>query len=124
MKLLKIIIILAGCLISMTGLASADSKNISLAGAIEMALQEDEAYLISLKELNKADGQIIEALSSALPQITGGFQYMRNWRVPTSVFQMDNEITTLKFGTEQNYTADITLTLINHSDIIVSLSIA
>ena len=88
----------------------ADSIDLDLSTAIEISLQKNETYLIAEKELDKAGGQVMEAVSGALPQITGGLVYNRNWRVPTGVFQMGDEVVTFKFGTEQNYTADLTLT--------------
>jgi outer membrane protein TolC len=90
--------------------AIAETLDLDLSSAIEISLQNNESYLIAEKELDRASGQIMEAVSGALPQITGGLVYNRNWRVPTGVFQMGDEVVTFKFGTEHNYTADLTLT--------------
>ena len=81
-----------------------------LSTAINLALENNESYLIAKKEMERANSQIIEAAAGALPQITGGLTYLRNWRVPTGVFQFGDEIVTVKFGTDNSYTADLTLT--------------
>lgn len=87
-----------------------ESLDLDLTAAIKFSLQNNESYLIAKKELERAGARVTEAVSGALPQLTGGLVYNRNWRVPTGVFQMGDEVITFKFGTEHIYTADLTLT--------------
>jgi outer membrane protein TolC len=93
-----------------TAIALSENISVNLNSAIDLAIENNESYLIAKKELDRANSQIMEAASGALPQITGGFTYLRNWRVPTGVFQFGDEIVTVKFGTDNSYTADLTLT--------------
>lgn len=102
-------ICLAGA-ISATQTAWAQPQKIDLRAAINIALENNETYGIARKELDKANAQVTEAVSGALPKITGGLTYLRNWVVPTGVFQMNEETITFKFGTDNSYTAYLTLT--------------
>jgi outer membrane protein len=98
-------------LLLMTGaISSAQPLTINLKGAIDLALDKNENYRIALKEMDKANAQITEAISGALPQITANVNYLRNWEIPTAVIQFGGEAQTLKFGTTNNFTADLTLT--------------
>ena len=90
--------------------ASGESISVNLSSAINLAIENNESFLIAKKEIDRANGQIIEAASGALPQITGGLTYLRNWRVPSAVFQFGEEVVNVKFGTDNSYTADLTLT--------------
>jgi outer membrane protein TolC len=86
-----------------------DTLVISLNEAFDLALERNESIQIARRELDRANARIMEAVSGALPQITGGLVYIRNWEVPTGVFQMDGEEVRFKFGTENSFTADLTL---------------
>ncbi len=99
-------------IILMTGAFSSAQQplTVDLKGAINLALEKNENYRIALKEMDRANAQITEAISSALPQVTANFGYLRNWEVPTAVIQFGDEVQTLKFGTTNNFTADLTLT--------------
>jgi outer membrane protein len=90
--------------------AVGEDYSLDLSTAINLALVNNESYLIAKKELERADSRVIEAASGALPQITGGLTYLRNWKVPTGVFQFGGETVTVKFGVDNTYTADLTLT--------------
>ncbi|UCC80129.1 MAG: TolC family protein [Candidatus Zixiibacteriota bacterium] len=90
--------------------AIGESYSLDLSTSINLALENNESYLIAKKELERAKSQIVEAAAGAMPQITGGLTYLRNWKVPTGVFQFGDEIVTVKFGTDNSYTADLTLT--------------
>lgn len=90
--------------------ASGENYELDLYRAIDLALENNETYLIARQEKDKANSRVIEAASGALPQITGGLTYLRNWKVPTGVFQFGGEVVTVKFGTDNSYTADLTLT--------------
>ncbi len=83
---------------------------IDLKGAVDFALEKNESYLIAIKQMEKADAQITEAVSGALPQITGNVSYVCNWEIPVAVIQFGDQVQTLKFGTNNNFTADLTLT--------------
>jgi outer membrane protein len=98
--------------ILMTGAFSSAQQplTVDLKGAINLALEKNETYRIALKEMDRANAQITEAISSALPQVTANFSYLRNWEVPTAVIQFGGEAQTLKFGTTNNFSADLTLT--------------
>lgn len=107
---LRCILTLALLAIFQKGGVAGESLSLDLKSAIDISLENNEFYLIAKKGVDRADGQIMEAVSGALPQITGGLQYNRNWRVPVGVFQMDDEVVTFRFGTDNNYIADLTLT--------------
>lgn len=105
-----IIIIIIVALGSAPRKAYAEAMKLELRDAIDVALQKNESYRIANKEMEKADGRISEAVAGALPQVTGGLTYLKNWRIPTGVFQMDGETIAFKFGTEDRYIADLTVT--------------
>jgi len=109
-QLLRLITICAAALISGVSALKAEPIELDLKEAINVALEKNEAYKIAQKELEKANGQVTEAVAGALPQITGGLTYLKNWVVPTGVFQMNGETVTFKFGTDNSYTANLTLT--------------
>lgn len=109
-SILRRLLILTLFLLSLEGSAAGQALSLDLRTAIQMSLENNEFYLIARKEVDRADGQIMEAVSGALPQITGGFRYNRNWRVPVGVFQMGDETITFRFGTENSYIADLTVT--------------
>ena len=87
----------------------AENYKIDLSRAIDLAMQNNESYRIAKKELDRANSQIVEAASGALPTITGGLTYLRNWRVPTNVFQFGSEVVTVRLGTSNAYYADLTV---------------
>jgi len=97
-------------LILFSSVSFAETIQFDLETAIEMALERNESFRIAKEEVRKADAQVLEAASGAFPQITGGLVYLRNWRVPTSVFTFDDEIVTVKLGVTNTYTANLTLT--------------
>jgi outer membrane protein len=106
-------IMLLGCLLSalfISGASAQTVKTIELKSAIDLALQKNENYQIALKEIERANAQITEAVSGALPQISGSVSYMRNWEVPSTVIQFGDQVQTLKIGATNNYTAGLTLT--------------
>ena len=87
-----------------------DTLSLNLSAAIDLALQNNETYLIAAKDVDRANAVITEALSSALPQVTAGLTYLRNWEIPVNVLKMGDETVQFKFGTTNSYTADLTLT--------------
>jgi len=87
-----------------------DTLKISLGDAFDLALERNETILIARKEMDRANARIIEALSGALPQITGDLTYVKNWELQTNVIQMNDEVMRLKLGTENTVTAGLTLT--------------
>jgi len=108
--LTKIILAAMTSIFCLMSSASGENYSVDLSTAINLALENNESFLIAKKEIDRANSQIIEAAAGALPQITGGLTYLRNWRVPTGVFQFGGETVTVKFGTDNSYTADLTLT--------------
>lgn len=86
-----------------------ESLTLDLPGAFELALQRNEFYLIATQEMDRANARIMEAVSGAFPQVTGGVTYLRNWEVPVGVFKMNGEEVRFKFGTENSFTADLTI---------------
>lgn len=109
-SILRCILILGLFVLPLRGSAEGETLSLDLRTAIDISLENNEYYLIAKKELDRADGQIMEAVSGALPQVTGGLQYNKNWRVPVGVFQMGDETVTFRFGTENSYVADLTVT--------------
>ncbi|HBZ01798.1 MAG TPA: hypothetical protein DEO84_10810 [candidate division Zixibacteria bacterium] len=97
-------------IICVSSVAAQQPTTIDLPGAIRMALEKNENYQVALQEVEKADARIKEAVSGALPQISGDVTYMRNWEVPSTVIQFGNEVQTLKIGATNNFTAALTLT--------------
>ena len=79
-------LILALLVVFLKGSVAGETLNLDLRTAIDISLEHNEYYLIAKKEVDRADGQIMEAVSSALPQVTGGLRYNRNWRIPVGVF--------------------------------------
>jgi len=107
--LMKNILPVSIILLSAISIASGGEIKVNLNAAIDLALENNESYLIAKKEVDRASSQVMEAASGALPQLTGGLTYLRNWKVPTGVFQFGNETVKIKFGTDNTYTADLTL---------------
>ncbi len=107
---LRCLLTLVLLVVFLKGSVAGETLSLDLRTAIDISLEHNEYYLIAKKELDRADGQIMEAVSGALPQVTGGLRYDRNWRVPVGVFQMDDEVVTFRFGTDNNYIADLTVT--------------
>jgi len=84
--------------------------SVNLNSAIDLALQNNESYLIAKKEVDRANSQVMEAASGALPQVTGSLTYLRTWKPSVGVFQPEGEPPTkFRFGTDNTYTADLTL---------------
>ncbi len=106
----KVLPLFTAALILTVSIARSETISLDLNSAISMAVENNESYLAAQKEVERAKSQIIEAGSGAFPQITGGLTYLKNWRVPIGVFQFDDEVVTVKFGTDNSYTADLTLT--------------
>lgn len=102
-------LIIAVLLLAATVSVAQDSVIVDLPKAFDLAIERNETYLIASRETDRANARIKEALSGALPQITGGLTYLRNWEIPTGVFQMDDEVVEFKFGTKNSFTADLTL---------------
>ncbi len=108
--LLRCLLTLVLLVVFMKGSVAGETLSLDLRAAIDLSLENNEFYLIAKEEVERADGQIMEAVSSALPQVTGGLRYDRNWRVPVGIFQIDDEVVSFRFGTDNNYIADLTVT--------------
>jgi outer membrane protein TolC len=109
MKWLSPLIIIFLILGTQADTAAQETLVIDLNKAFELALDRNESILIARKEMDRANARIMEAVSGALPQITAGVTYIRNWEVPTGVFELDDEVVRFRFGTENNIMANITL---------------
>lgn len=106
---IKIIMRVSIILLSIISIAFGEEISVDLNTAIDLAVENNESYLIAKKEQERANSQIIEAASGALPQLTGGLSYLRNWEPSTVVFEFNGVPTTLKTGTDNIYSADLTL---------------
>jgi outer membrane protein len=78
--------------------------------AIDLAIKNNESYQKVVYEEERANQRVVEAQSSALPQIDGSLTYMRNWELSSTTISFDGEPTILKMGTINNYTAGLTIT--------------
>ncbi|MCU7498246.1 MAG: TolC family protein [Bacteroidota bacterium] len=99
---------------------------ISLGDAVNMALQKNKDILISRQDLDKSEAQISEAYGNALPQVNLSANYSRNIELPVlflpagvsfgapktdspSGTAASEHPTALKLGSNNSYTAGITL---------------
>jgi outer membrane protein len=110
MRKLEFILSLTLVIVMVIPLFAQETMTIDLNKSMVLALQNNENYQIARKELTRADARIVEAISSALPQITGNFNYLRNWEIPVAVVAFGDQTTTIRFGTNHSYTADLTAT--------------
>ncbi len=84
--------------------------NLTVHDAIDLALENNESYLIAKKELEKARNQIYEVRASALPQLSASFNVLRNWELPSFVIDFDGEPMNLRAGTYYSLTSSLTIT--------------
>lgn len=123
----KIVLLIIGLLIfSSVRSFAQDSLMLNLPAAFDLALQNNETYLIATKEVDRANAAITEAISGALPQVTAGLTYLRNWEIPVNILKMGDETVKFKFGTDNSFTADLTVSqpLYSGGRTLVALSIA
>jgi outer membrane protein len=84
---------------------------LTLEKAISMALEQNRDILIADQERYKADAQIAEAWSGALPQISITGQYLRNIKKPVlflgpnTPFNTSNTTETFELGSDNSYQA-------------------
>jgi len=104
-RLISIIFIV---IISST-LAYAD-QSLTIHEAINLALENNEAYLTAKQEIEKAKNQISEVKASAFPQLNAEINVLRNWELPSFVINFDGEPMTLRSGTNYNWVSSLTLT--------------
>jgi len=104
-RLISIIIIV----IISSSLAYAD-QGLTIHEAINLALENNEAYLNAKQEIEKAKNQISEVKASAFPQLNAEINVLRNWELPSFVIEFDGEPTTLRSGTNYNWISSLTLT--------------
>ena len=78
--------------------------------AIDLAFKNNESYLRAVNEVERANQRVVEAQSSALPQINASLNYVRNWELPSFVISIDGEPKALRTGTVNTYSAGLTIT--------------
>ncbi len=126
---------LIGLAILAAGIAHAQDKSklvLTLDNAISIALKENRDVLIADQERYKADAQVAEARSGALPQLSASAQYMRNIKLPviflpanSPPFNPTNSVITFPIGSSNSFQWGATLTQALYSrQIGVALEIA
>ncbi|NLI15568.1 MAG: TolC family protein [candidate division Zixibacteria bacterium] len=78
--------------------------------AIDLALRNNESYQKVVYEEERANQKVIEAQASALPQFDASLTYLRNWELSSTVISFNGQPQVLKIGTNNNYTAGLTIT--------------
>ncbi|MCX6151332.1 MAG: TolC family protein [Ignavibacteriales bacterium] len=95
---------------------SSKELNLSLNEAISMALEQNKDVLVSNEDLKKSEAQINEAYGNAYPTLNFEAQYVRNIKKQAlflpgnSPFNPDPTPIKLELGTDNNYSASLTLT--------------
>ena len=110
---MRIFAVVAALLV-LASLASAEAIELDRRQAVEMALEQNEAYQSALLEKDRIRGQYIEARSGALPRLTLDGSYLRNIDLQTSFLTMTEDDGTsskmkLQFGTPHNYSVGLNL---------------
>jgi outer membrane protein len=82
-----------------------DIKSLSIEQAVNTGLQNNKTYLSVLKEKDIAQGRILKAYKSVLPNISANAEFTRLDEAGT----MDIGKETIKMGFQNNYSADITV---------------
>ena len=82
-----------------------DELTIDLQEGIRLAMQRNEVLGMARTDLEKAQQQIREARSDALPHFDLAVNYNRNWMLPSITFNEQ----TVKIGTENNLTGTLSL---------------
>jgi len=78
-------ILVLGILILMTGMVISQEKIIlTLDGCMELALKNNPAYQMALKEVQKSKASIGEAYSNILPQINASASLQHSWNIQES----------------------------------------
>ena len=105
------------CANAQTGTARQDRPHIRLTldSAVAIALEQNREVMIADRERDRADAQVAEATSGALPQLNVSGLYTRNIRLPVlflppnTVFNPGNSTETLELGSNNSYLLGATL---------------
>jgi outer membrane protein len=73
------------------------------------ALEANRDYLSAQQEVEKARSEITKARSGALPQLSIGGSYVRNIETPSFFFFAEDEVTEIKVGTDNSFSASVSL---------------
>jgi outer membrane protein len=73
------------------------------------ALEFNRTYLASKEEVSKAQSDITKARAGALPSLSAGGSYSRNFILPSFFVQMDEETVEFKTGFKNNFGASLSL---------------
>jgi len=73
------------------------------------ALEFNRTYLASKEEISKAQSDIIKARAGALPNLSAGGSYSRNFIIPSFFAKMDDEVTEIETGFSNNFNASLSL---------------
>ncbi|HUI09991.1 MAG TPA: TolC family protein [Bacteroidota bacterium] len=93
----------------------APALRLTLDSAVTLALSQNREVLMADRERDRADAQIAEATSGALPQLSVSGLYTRNVRLPVlflppnTVFNPGNSTETLELGSNNSYLLGATL---------------
>ena len=75
----------------------------------QRALQFNRTYLASKEEVARAQSDIIKARAGALPSLSAGASYSRNFILPSFFVQMDEETVEFRTGFKNNFGAFLSL---------------
>lgn len=90
--------------------SSASARVLTAADARSLALEFNRTYLQAAEDVNKAHGDILEARSGALPEITLSGQYNRNLKLPSFFVNPDSgDAVEFKTGFKNDFGATLSL---------------
>lgn len=82
---------------------------LTVADARHRALEFNRGYLVAKEEVTKAQSDITKARAGALPSLSAGGSYSRNFIIPSFFAKMDNEVREIETSFSNNFTASISL---------------
>ena len=83
--------------------------HLNLEKSVALALEYNESLQTARREQSKAQQQIREARAAALPQVDASFDYARNWKLPTFVFDTPDGPEQVKIGTDYDFAGVLSL---------------
>ncbi|HOP07292.1 MAG TPA: TolC family protein [candidate division Zixibacteria bacterium] len=89
--------------------AAITARTLTVEDARAIALKHNRDYLGSQQEIIKAQGEIGNARSGALPQVTLGSYYSRNLKLAPLYFEADGEVQELQFGFKNSFGASVSV---------------
>ncbi len=90
--------------------ASGQTLELSFQQALELAQKNNPQILQAKVGLEKAEAQIGEAYSAALPTLSASAYYQRNFIIPELVTEFAGETVTIRFSQENLFTGEVSLT--------------